>query len=77
MKLQKKKEKKAGYAVGVTPEVYKALEDVRSNMESKMSLQALASELLKEAIANIEWFDEKDEPEDEDINIEKLMKERI
>ena len=75
MILQKKKDKLTGYAVGVTPEIYKALENVRANMESKMSLQALASELLKEAIANIEWVDGKEEEKDEPI--EKLMRERI
>ena len=75
MKLQKKKEKTAGYAVGVSPEIYKALENVRANMEGKMSLQALATELLREAIANIEWVDEKEE--EKDVPIDKLMRERI
>ena len=76
MKLTRKKEKVGGYAVGVSAEVYKMLEEVKQNMDQKISLQSLASELLKEAIRNIEWVDDKEET-DEDISLEKLMKERI
>ena len=75
MRLQRKKEKTSGYAVGVSAEVYKKLEEVKAKSETKLSLQMIATELLKEAIANIEWYDE--EKEEKDVPLEKLMKERV
>lgn len=75
MRLQRKKEKANGYAVGVSPEVYKKLEEIKAKAENKLTLQTLATELLKEAIANIEWYDE--EKEEKDVPLEKLMKERV
>ena len=75
MRLQRKKEKANGYAVGISAEVYKQLEEIKAKAENKLSLQTLATELLKEAIANIEWYDE--EKEEKDVPLEKLMKERI
>ena len=76
MVIKRKKEKKGGYAVGISEEVYKMLEDVRNNMDQKMSLQALATELLKEAISNIEWSDD-DPTEEKEVPIDVLMRERI
>lgn len=75
MRLQRKKEKAYGYAAGVSAEVYKQLEEVKAKAETKLSLQMIATELLKEAIANIEWYDK--EKEEKDVPLEKLMKERV
>lgn len=38
MRLQRKKEKAYGYAVGVSAEVYKQLEEIKAKAENKLTL---------------------------------------